>query len=94
MNTKLERAVERVESMLLNAPMFLSEKDALRTVLAALKARTPSAVTRAERAVVRVAMAYAAPGIGISGQDQYDRLVDRCNDLQNTKAKAKKARRP
>ena len=62
--------------------------------VAALKAQALGAVQRAERAVVRAAMAYAAPGIGISGQHQYDRLVDRCNGLQNTKAKAKKARRP
>jgi hypothetical protein len=42
--------------MLLNAPMFLSEKDVLRTVFAALKAWTLSVVICAERAVVRAAV--------------------------------------
>lgn len=88
--TKLERAVERVESMLLNAPMFLSEKDALRTVLAALKARTPSAVTRAERAVVMAAMRFAThPGVHTAGPVYF-----RVRQLESAKANAKKARRP
>jgi hypothetical protein len=55
--------------------------------VAALKARAPSAVQRAERAVVRAAM--AEPSASWS-----QTLEQACDRLERERAKAKKARRP
>jgi hypothetical protein len=58
--------------------------------VAVLKAQTPSAVTRAERAVVRAAMRFAThPGVHTAGPVYF-----RVRQLESAKANAKKARRP
>ena len=58
--------------------------------VAALKARTPGVVTRAERAVVMAALRHTN---GDNRMD-YARLGDVCDRLRVEYAKAKKARRP
>jgi hypothetical protein len=95
--TKLERAVERLERCLAQydpEDLLAVVPDDLRTVLAAVKARAPSAVTRAERAVVRQARVVAAPGDGELSQESFDQLAKVVARLEREYAKAKKARRP
>ena len=58
--------------------------------VAALKARTPSAVQRAERAVVRAAMRFTAHDVRMN----FGKLDTLCIRVLAERMKAKKARRP
>lgn len=92
--TKLDRAVERLERCLAQydpEDLLAVVPSDLRTVLKTLKSRpAPSAVQRAERAVVRAAMRFTAHDVRMN----FGKLDTLCIRVLAERMKAKKARRP